>query len=119
MRLAADEQVRGRSRRSYFASSHSARTTGYRRHTRSRDLDKTDRAHQFYELIDLVAPARQLEYEAFGRGVDYARAKGVREAKRLDPALALAAHLHHSELTLDRLAFQGQIRDFMDGHQPF
>ena len=46
--------------------------------------------------------AGDLEDEALDRGVDHARPEGVGEPQRLDPVLALAAHLDHRELALDR-----------------
>ena len=54
-----------------------------------------------------------------GAGVDDARAEGVGETQRLDAVLALAAHLDHRELALDRRRRGiGQIDDAVDRHQP-
>ena len=50
----------------------------------------------------LLARAGDLEDEALDRGVDHARAERVGEAQRLDAVVALAAHLDHRELALDR-----------------
>src|ERR1035437_1985651 len=85
--------------------------------TGARDLDQAERQHQLDELVDLVALAGDLEYEAFGGGVDHPGAEGVRQPQRLDPVLALALDLDHGELALDRAASERHVHDAVHRHQ--
>src|SRR5687767_7402559 len=68
------------------------------------DFDQAERQHQGDELVDLLGRARDLENEALDAGIDHARPESVGETQRLYPVLALAAHLHHRKLALDRRA---------------
>ena len=61
--------------------------------------------------------AGDLEDEALDGRVDHAGAEGVGEAQRLDPVLALAAHLDHGELALDRRPGDRHVDDAMHRHQ--
>src|SRR5262249_7103560 len=73
-----------------------------RHHAGTRNLDQAERQQQVDELIDLVRAAGDLEHEALGGGVDHAGAERIGEAECLYPVLALATHLDHGELALDR-----------------
>src|SRR5262245_14512698 len=71
-------------------SSHPIRPTCDRDDAGARHLDKAERQHQVDELVDLLRPARDLEHEALGGGVDHTRPERIGEPQRLDPVVALA-----------------------------
>jgi len=99
-------------------ASHSFGPARNRDHAGARDFDQAERQHQIHEAVDLVGRAGDLEHEALGTGVDDAGAERIGKPQRLDPMLALAAHLDHGELALQRRAAAGQIDDAMHRHQP-
>src|SRR5262249_42455976 len=84
----------------------------------ARDLDQAEWNHQVDEALYLLGGAGDLEHEALGAGVDDAGAERVGEPQRLDPIVALAAYLHHSELALDRRTGHGHVDHPMHRHQP-
>src|ERR1039457_1211875 len=88
---------------------HSLRPARDGRDAGTRDLDQPERQHQRHKLLDLVALAGDLKYEAFGGGVDHPGAEGVGQPQRLDPVLALALDLDHGELALDRAASERHV----------
>ena len=68
----------------------------------ARHLDQAERQHQVDERSILsVAPVIS-KTKLSVRGVDDAGAEDVGQAQRLDPLLALAAHLDQRQLALDR-----------------
>ena len=91
---------------------------GNRHHAGARHLDQAERRIRSTNWSILSLRAGDLEDEALDRGVDHARAEGVGEAQRLDPVVALAAHLDHRELALDRRAGLGQVDHALHRHQP-
>src|SRR5262249_53873595 len=84
----------------------------------ARDLDQAERNHQVDEALDLLGGAGDLEHEALGARVDDTGAERVGEPQRLDPVVALAAHLDHGELALDRRTGHRHVDHPMHRHQP-
>src|SRR6185437_5292118 len=84
----------------------------------SRHLHQPNGAHELDEIVDLAWGAGQFENEALGGRVDHLGAEGVGEPHRLDPILALASHLDHRKLPLDRAHGERQIVHRMDRNQP-
>src|SRR5215467_12069752 len=84
------------------ATSHPLRTALDGDDAGARDLDQTNRQHQRDEALDLLRRAGDLEHEALQTGVDDAGTERIREPQCLDAIVALAAHLDHGELALDR-----------------
>ena len=83
----------------------------------ARDLDEAERAHQFDELVDLLARAGELEDEALVRGVDHVGAEDFRDAQALDALLARAGDLHQRQLALDAAGGIGDVDHLDDGHE--
>src|SRR5262245_2970338 len=106
------------SKESSVPSLHSFRTAHDGRDAGARDLDEAEWQHQGDELLDLVAGAGDLEYEAFGRGIDHSGAKCVGEPQGFNTVLPLPFHLDHRELALDRVAGKGHIDNVMHRNEP-
>src|SRR5690606_16472726 len=90
----------------------------HRRHAGTAHLDKSERLHDGYELLDLRHPPGDFEDEVFGVGIDHAGAEGVSQPQCLDAIVASAAHLDECQLALDGPLLAALARDDGQVHHP-